>query len=180
MSVGIIGKSAPELRVSFWIDETGARREPLKLADLGPGYKVLYCFQDWCPGCHSRGFPTLKRLVEQLSDNGFGFAVIQTVFEGADQNTLEKLRVNQETYDLRVPFGHDPAPAGRRYPTVMEDYRTAGTPWFIVINPAGEVAYNDFQLDTGRFAAALEREAIPDGAKNYVSHERSFPSLRRS
>ena len=67
MSVGIIGKSAPELRVSFWIDETGARREPLKLADLGPGYKVLYCFQDWCPGCHSRGFPTLKRLVEQLS-----------------------------------------------------------------------------------------------------------------
>ena len=160
MSVGIVGKTAPELRVPSWIDGTGSPREPLKLADLGTGYKVLYCFQHWCPGCHSRGFPTLKRLVKELSDKGFGFAVIQTVFEGADHNTPEKLHANQETYGLNIPFGHDPVQAGERYPTVMEDYRSAGTPWFIVINPEGEVVYNNFQLDADRFLAALERETV--------------------
>lgn len=76
------------------------------LADLGDGYKVIYCFQHWCPGCHSRGFPALKRLVDGLSDKGFGFAVVQTVFEGADQNTVEKLRETQLHYGLDLPFGH--------------------------------------------------------------------------
>ena len=160
MSVGIVGKKAPELRVPSWIDGAGSPREPLKLGDLGTGYKVLYCFQHWCPGCHSRGFPTLKHLVKELGDKGFGFAVIQTVFEGVAQNTLEKLRTNQETYALNIPFGHDPAPPGERYPTVMGDYRSAGTPWFIVINPEGEVVYYNFQLEAGRFLAALERETV--------------------
>lgn len=160
MSIGIAGKTAPELRVPEWIDGAGKRREPLKLAELGPGYKVLYCFQHWCPGCHSRGFPTLKRMVKELGNKGFGFAVVQTVFEGAAQNTLEKLRVNQEQYGLNIPFGHDPTPAGERYPTVMADYRSAGTPWFIIISPDGKVVFNNFQLDLPRFIAALERESI--------------------
>jgi hypothetical protein len=40
----------------------------------------------------------------------------------------------------------------------MQDYRSAGTPWFIVIDPEGEVVYNNFHLDAGRFVAALERQ----------------------
>ena len=135
-------------------------RPQLQLSDLGDGYKVLYCFQHWCPGCHSRGLPTLKRLVEKLEIRGFGFAVIQTVFEGSDTNTASKLREEQLRYGLQLPFGHDTPPEGERYPTIMEDYRTAGTPWFIVINPDGEVIYNDFRLDADRFIAALEHEDV--------------------
>ena len=159
MQFGGLHDKASELRVDRWIDGQGApMARPLRLADLGEGYKIVYCFQHWCPGCHSRGFPTLRYLYGNLKDRGFGFAVIQTVFEGAETNTFAKLRVNQERYGLDVPFGHDLPPGGERYPTFMEDYRSAGTPWFTVIDPEGRVVYADFRLDPARFLAALGAE----------------------
>ena len=158
MSMGINHQQAPELRVPYWIDENGEEREPVKLADLGEGYKVLYCFQAWCPGCHSRGFPTLKKLVDNLSGKEFGFAVVQTVFEGEAQNTSDKLKEMQAKYDLRIPFGHDPAIG--RYPSVMEDYHSAGTPWFILIDSKGEVIFNDFRLDANKLINAFDNEDL--------------------
>lgn len=156
MQFGGLHTKAPELRVNDWIDANGKPMDrPLRLADLGEGTKIIYCFQHWCPGCHSRGFPTLRYLQDNLADKGFGFAVIQTVFEGAETNTFDKLRVNQEQYGLKMPFGHDLPPEGERYPTFMEDYRSGGTPWFTVIDPKGNVVYADFRLDAGRFLAAL-------------------------
>ncbi len=160
MQFGGLHDKAKELRVNDWIDADGNPMErPLRLADLGDGYKIIYCFQHWCPGCHSRGFPTLRYLHGNLKDMGFGFAVIQTVFEGAETNTFDKLRVNQEQYGLKIPFGHDLPPEGERYPTFMEDYRSGGTPWFTVIDPEGNVVYADFRLDPTRFLAALGAES---------------------
>ena len=57
-----------------------------------------------------------------------------------------------------MPFGHDIPPTGERYPTFMEDYRSAGTPWFTVIDPRGDVVYADFRLNPERFLAALGAE----------------------
>ena len=156
MAFGGLHDTARALPVNERIDADGmAMDKPLRLADLGQGYKVIFCFQDWCPGCHSRGFPTLKFLHDGLKDKGFGFAVIQTVFEGAEENTFDKLRLNQERYGLAIPFGQDLPPEGERYPTFMEDYRSGGTPWFTIIDPAGNVVYADFRLDARRFLAAL-------------------------
>ena len=150
---------APELRVALWIDEQGQARAPLTLAELGDGFKVIYCFQHWCAGCHSHGIPALVKLVDALSGAGFGFAVVQTVFEGAEANTFERLRETQLRYGLELPFGHDHPAASQGtasaalMPTVMQDYGTGGTPWFIVISPAGEVVFSDFQLDADRLIA---------------------------
>jgi hypothetical protein len=149
---------APELRVAQWIDAQGQARAPLTLAALGDGFKVIYCFQHWCAGCHSHGFPALVKLVGALSgpDIDFGFAVVQTVFEGAEANTFERLRETQLRYGLELPFGHDSPAASdgaAMVPTVMQDYGTGGTPWFIVISPAGEVVFSDFQLDAERLIA---------------------------
>lgn len=160
MQFGTLNAKAPDLRVTKWIDGTGQEMAPLKLADLSRGYKIIYCFQHWCPGCHSRGFPTLKYLYDNLKDKGFGFAVIQTVFEGAEVNTEDKLRVNQEKYDLSIPFGHDTPPEGERYPTFMEDYRSGGTPWFTVIDPDGNVVYADFRFDPEQLLKALGSEDL--------------------
>jgi hypothetical protein len=157
--MGLSNPKAPELRVSYWISGDGQERAPLKLADLGPGYKILYCFQHWCEGCHVHGFPTLHYLVDNLADKGFGFAVIQTVFEGEAENTVDKLRTTQLQYCLKLPFGHDLPADGEPYPTVMTDYRTGGTPWFIVIDPADTVVYAGFQLNAQRLVAALQRAA---------------------
>jgi hypothetical protein len=36
-----------------------------------------------------------------------------------------------------LPFGHGTISPDGRYPTTMVNYRTGGTPWFVVIDPAG-------------------------------------------
>jgi hypothetical protein len=151
MSFGLVHHVAPPLRVKQWIDAGGQDIAPLCLSDLGTAYRILYCFQDWCAGCHSTGFPTLQYLHSKLTGRGFGFAVIQTVFEGKDVNTFDKLRVNQQRYQLDIPFGHDTPPEGKWYPTFMEDYRTQGTPWFTIIDPEDNVVYADFLLNPQRF-----------------------------
>jgi thiol-disulfide isomerase/thioredoxin len=152
MKIGINHQQAPELRVPKWIGPTGAVMAPLTLADLGDGMKILFCFQDWCPGCHSRGFPTLRVLVDRLANKGVGFAAIQTAFRSnAKKESGDQTAKNQALYRLEIPFGYDPVPDGADQPTVMADYRTAGTPWFIVINPEGEVIYNDFRLNAAKF-----------------------------
>lgn len=158
MQFGRVYQTAPELRVPIWIDGNGEPMDiPLRLDDLGDGYKIIFAFQHWCPGCHSGGFPTLQRLYRALKDRGFGFAAIQTVFQGAAVNTVDnKLRTNQEQYGLPIPFGHDLPLDGNRHSSFMEDYRSAGTPWFTVIDRSGRVVFADFRLDADRFLAALD------------------------
>ena len=73
--------------------------------------------------------------------------MIQTVFEGHDVNTFEKLVETRKQYDIEVPFIQDSganAPDGR--PQTMVAYQTGGTPWFIAIDKSGIVTYNDFRL----------------------------------
>jgi len=152
------GPQAPELRVQHWIGGDGDRLDlPLKLSDIGGGPKILFAFQHWCRGCHLHGFPTLQRLHRALESRGVGFAVVQTVIEGAQENTFEKLRVNQLQYGLPVAFGHDEPPPGAPFPTLMGDYHTRGTPWFVVIDAHGHIVFSDFHLDADRLVAELER-----------------------
>ena len=154
----MIGRRAPELRVQRWIGGNGEALEtPLKLSDLGTCVKILFAFQHWCSGCHSHGFPTLLRLHRILAPIGIGFAAIQTVFEGADENTLEKLNLNQRKYGLSIAFGHDVPSTGAAYPSFMEDYRSRGTPWFIVINADNRIVFSDFHLDADWLASELKR-----------------------
>lgn len=156
--MGMVGRQAPELRVQRWIGGNGeALDSPLKLSDLGTRVKILFAFQHWCSGCHSHGFPTLQRLHRILAPMGIGIAAIQTVFEGADENTLEKLNLNQREYGLPIAFGHDLPPTGDAYPTFMEDYRSRGTPWFTVINADNRIVFSDFHLDTDWLATELKR-----------------------
>lgn len=88
------------------------------------------------------------------------------MFEGADVNTVNKLSVNQERDGLAMPFSHDPAPklslgAGAgNYPTFVEDYRSADTPWFTVIASDNIVVYADFRMDARRFFEASGGEDL--------------------
>jgi hypothetical protein len=157
MEMGIAGLPAPPLPNLRWIDENGGERSPLTLAELGQGFRILYFFQDRCAGCHAHGFPTFVTLAEELHDRDVGLAAIQTVFEGSDVNTFDRLRENQRRYGLRVLFGHavaEPASAAAM-PAIMEAYRSGGTPWFVVIAPDGRVVYDGFQLNAERLVQTL-------------------------
>lgn len=162
---GIRGQIAPELSVSHWIDGEGKTIEPFSVEAHRGKWVYLKCFQEWCPACHSVGFPNLQKLVEAFPNNDkIVAAVIQTTFEGHTFNTVEALRKNQLRYNLSLPFGHDPGNVDlptdnpNRYPSTMRSYRTGGTPWVTLINPDGLVVFDDFHIDIEKLIEYLKQE----------------------
>lgn len=149
------GQRAPPLRDVRWIDGEGRDAGPLSLDDLGGGHRILFFFQHACPGCHSHGFPTLARLVDHLEGQAVSFAAIQTAFEDFSANSFERIAEDQQRYGLSIPFGHAVPRPGSQVPAVMADYRTGGTPWFVGIDPAGQVLFDAFQLDAEALIGAL-------------------------
>ena len=45
--LGILGRPAPELNLSFWIDGHGKKIESIRLSDYRGKVVYLYFFQDW-------------------------------------------------------------------------------------------------------------------------------------
>ena len=139
---------APEFDVNQWIDGEGKETETIKLSDFKAKFKIVYCFQSWCPGCHSKGLPDLKKMVEALKDNdNIAFLAVQTVFEGHDSNTYKKMVETQKQYDLKIPFGHDAGNDGKSQSNIMKNYQTRGTPWFLFIDKHDNVVFSDFHLN---------------------------------
>ncbi len=154
MQFGILGLPAPELDVNDWIDPDGKPSAPFRLEDHAGKVRVIYCFQAWCPSCHSAGFPALKEIMGQFADNGdVVFTAVQTVFEGFTSNGPERRREMQLDYGLALPIGQDET--GPR-PSVTTAYRTGGTPWFIVIDRQGKVIHNGYRLEPRKAKALIE------------------------
>ena len=149
---GIEGQLAPALRVPHWIDGQG-RPMTFDRSELEGRWQLLKFFQSWCPGCHSRGFPTVKAIHEAFADQPqLRVLAVQTTFEGFSTNTRDRLTEIQDRYDLRIPFGHDAGdPHGDRLPRTMREYRSGGTPWIVVVAPNRHVIFNDYHLDASSF-----------------------------
>lgn len=148
---------ASEFHVKDWIDASGNKTTPIQLLDLKDTFKVVYCFQSWCPGCHSRGLPDLKKMVDALhTHKNISFLAIQTVFEGHSENTYEKMVATQKQYGLKIPFGHYAGNDGKSKSNVMTNYQTGGTPWFILIDKHDNVVFADFHLNADAAIAFLK------------------------
>ncbi len=145
---GIRQYTAPEIRLDYWIDAQGKPAEFSVVEQRGK-WVFLKFFQNWCPGCHRSGFPTLKKFADEFSEHpDVAIAGVQTVFEGFSVNTQSAVRELQLRYDLPIIMGHD---AGTKetqhHPLTMINYRTGGTPWLVLIAPDGTVVFNDFHAD---------------------------------
>jgi len=150
---GIEGQQAPELSKDIrWINGQGDRLDPIQLSDYENQFKILYGFQSWCPGCHSRGLPALQKMTSSLQNNDkISFFALQTVFEGQESNTFEKMVETQKKYELEIPFGHDIGnDKSHNKSTTMYHYRTGGTPWFIFIDQNNKVIFNDYHLNVDK------------------------------
>lgn len=142
---GIVGQAAPELKVSEWIDGEG-KPTSFKLSEQKGKFVFMEFWQAWCPGCHSHGFPTLKKITDEFKDSKhFVPIAIQTTFEGFSVNTANQMRVIQKRYDLPIVMGHDAGKEGV-HPHTMRSYRSGGTPWAVLISPEGKVIFNDFNI----------------------------------
>ena len=158
---GIAGRPAPSWGVSEWINLPEGSRT-LDVTDLKGKVVFMLGFQSWCPGCHSRGFPTLKQLIKTYAGvNDVSFVAVQTVFEGFSTNTAQRAWETARKYGLDIPVGHD-GTAGRRS-KVMQRYRTGGTPWVIIIDKQGIVRFNAFHIQAQRARAIIdELRGTPD------------------
>jgi len=157
---GIEGQRAPELSDEIdWVDGEGKKRNAVQLSDYKGKFKVIYGFQAWCPGCHSQGLPSLQQMVKALDGNDeVKFFAIQTVFEGSHANTKERMLEVQKQYDLHIPFGHDIGNQHtRNVSSIMYNYRTGGTPWFIFIDKGDTVVFNGFHLNTEKAIEFLNK-----------------------
>jgi thiol-disulfide isomerase/thioredoxin len=142
--LGIKGHPAPPWEVTQWHQLPEGKTE-LGLNDFKGKVIYLYGFQSWCPGCHSSGFPTLKKVSDHyVGDDAVAFVAVQTVFEGFSSNTFENVKAIAKKYDLKMPMGHSGSEEKRS--AIMGGYRTGGTPWTIIIGKDGKVAYNDFHI----------------------------------
>ena len=170
---GIEGRPAPAWQVERWFNLPEGT-DTLDVSDFRGKVVYLYGFQAWCPGCHSRGFPTLKTLSTRFADaDDVAFVAIQTTFEGFDSNTAARAKAMGERYGLEMPIGHSGSNGTRS--RLMQDYRTGGTPWTIVIDKTGRVRFNDFHLDveTGaRMIEKLRKEPDPEPAVITLPPER--------
>ena len=152
--MGIGGQPSPEWAVDQWYD-VPADQQPLRLADLSESVVYLYCFQSWCPGCHSHGFPTLAAVRNQFLDRDVAFVAVQTVFEGHEVNTAERAVASVRQHGLDgIPVGHDVDPQGGA-PSMMLRYRTGGTPWTVIIGPERRVCFDGFQIDEAAAVAII-------------------------
>jgi len=163
---GIRGRMAPELNVEHWIDGTGEKIQPFSISQHKGKWIYLKCFQEWCPSCHSIGFPNLQKLKAAFPDDEtIVAAVVKTTFEGHSINNAHALRKNQLKYGLTLPFGHDPGNTDLprtdpgHFPTTMVRYRTGGTPWVTLIDPNGVVAFDGFHIDIDQLISYLKENA---------------------
>lgn len=141
---GIMGQQAPQWGVTEW-SQLPKGTNTIDVGDFKGKVVYLYCFQAWCPGCHAKGFPTLKTLVNKYGkDEKVAFVAVQTAFEGYKSNTPKRGFACAKRYDLDIPFGHSGSPKKRS--TVMERYRTGGTPWTVIIDAQGKVRFNAFHI----------------------------------
>jgi len=151
---GIVGQQAPNWDVSQWHQLPDGKKD-LDITDYKGKVLYLYFFQSWCPGCHSTGFPNLKKLHSKYKDDpDVEFVVIQSTFEGHSINTADKLKPTAKKYDLPIPFGQS---AGGGTPPIMQKYQTRGTPWVILIDKAGYVQFNGFHVDPDKVSSVIDQ-----------------------
>jgi thiol-disulfide isomerase/thioredoxin len=154
----MLNEQAPKWDVGPW-HQLPEGKTSLDISDFKGKVLYMYCFQSWCPGCHSRGFPTLKQVAEKYKDDdGVGFIVFQTVFEDKASkpvNTFENLKKIAKKYGLTMPF----AQSGSREDKskVMKAYQTRGTPWTVIIDKKGVIRYGGFHITPADAAKLIEK-----------------------
>ncbi|HEY7570970.1 MAG TPA: TlpA family protein disulfide reductase [Nitrososphaeraceae archaeon] len=83
----LIGKRAPNLQVSDWI-----QGKPTNIDKERDNVILVEVFQVNCPGCFIYSIPECIRLFNQFANNNFKILGMATAFEDFDKNNLENLK----------------------------------------------------------------------------------------
>jgi len=152
-ALGIQGQKAPSFGVDTWIQTNGESK--LDIENYKGKVLYVYGFQAWCPGCHSHGFPTLSALSKHYkNDKDVAFVAIQTAFEGFMVNSPNAAKDIIKKYSLDMPVGHSGSSEKRSI--FMNNYKSGGTPWTVIIDKNGIVRFNDFHADVNEIIKYMD------------------------
>jgi len=87
-----IGKKAPNLKVSDWVQGNGSN-----LDQHGGNVVLVEVFQVNCPGCFMYGIPESIEIFNKYKSKGVSVLGVATAFEDFDKNTLKNLELLVET-----------------------------------------------------------------------------------
>jgi thiol-disulfide isomerase/thioredoxin len=166
---GIVNKLAPTLSGVQWIDLAQNNAPEITKGEV----TYLFFFQSWCPGCHSHGFPTLKKLEAEFRDD-VNFIAVQTVFEGFRTNTPQRAARDVKSFGLDIPVGHDGSQS--KPSQLLRRYRGGGTPWTIIIDKQGVVRSNGFRLQPSQGKEMLKM-LIKESAYETIPPDRGGQDL---
>lgn len=152
--LGILGREAPTWEISQWANLPPGVKA-LDVDDFEGKILYLFCFQSWCPGCHSHGFPTLQTVSKRFAgEEDVSFVTVQTTFEGFHTNNFDKAKETVADFGLDLPVGQSGTQNERS--ELMRRYRTGGTPWTVIIDRNGVVRYNGFNISPDQATAIIK------------------------
>ena len=147
---------APSFEITQWA-QLPEGKEFLDVDDFRGKVLYIYCFQSQCHGCREHGFPILQELNKNYKDDpDVAFVAIQTTFGGWEHNTFENAQKEMERFELpEIPVGHS-AVTGERSP-VMINFGTGATPWVVMLDRRGIVAYNHYPMPVEKAVEIIEQ-----------------------
>jgi thiol-disulfide isomerase/thioredoxin len=133
----LIGKEAPELVISEWINGEGTTLENLKGKVV-----VLEFFQMWCPGCNKFSIPLMEEWKKKYWDEkDIFFMSVHTVFEGHVYQSPGKLKKFVKDKGIDHLIGIDAYNGSDRVPITMKKYHTGGTPSMAILDKNGIIRF---------------------------------------
>ncbi|MEM7261083.1 MAG: redoxin domain-containing protein [Planctomycetota bacterium] len=131
-----LGESAPSWQVKRWHGLPKGVTQ-LDVADYRGKVVVVFFFQSHCEGCIEGGVPLFAELRTAVKHDDVEFVAVQTVCEFAFLNTFDAAREFADEYEFDFPIGHTG-------PQTLREHRAFMTPWFVIVDRVGNLAFSSF------------------------------------
>ena len=150
-----IGKKAPNLRVSKWVQGADTN-----IDEQNDNIILVEVFQVNCPGCFMYGIPESIEIYNKYKSDGVSVLGMATAFEDFDKNTLENLQLLLETGEVigetKKMLQQDKIPYKIPYPVAMDS----------LVKQSGEVSKE--KMDSLIKNQIPNFDAQPENYKNQI------------
>ncbi|MEO1997856.1 MAG: hypothetical protein ABGZ17_21560 [Planctomycetaceae bacterium] len=142
----------------LWISGKGWTKAR-DIADLKGQTVCLVCVQAACRASSTHALPMVTALSQQYAaDDAVKIVVVQTAFRDFRSNSLANAKRLAKSLPDTVAVGH--TGDSKHRPAVLDNYGIAGTPWVVIIDASGNVAFSAVHLrveQVGRIIDGLKQ-----------------------
>jgi len=153
----VVDRQAADWKVNEWIRPPSESARDV--ADLKGKTVCLVCVQAACRASSTHALPMVTALSKQYAaDDSVQIVVVQTAFRDFRRNSLANAKRLAKSLPDTVAVGH--TGDSKHRPAVLDNYGIAGTPWVVIIDASGKVAFSAVHLraeQVGRIIDGLKQ-----------------------